>query len=90
MTISWDELLEKLICENSFKSQISKNGYYLSESSYQPLIKKYNFTHSQNAAGFLSIDFFSKQSKTLRDNNLYIIRIGKGQFVIFEIGRAHV
>jgi len=84
MGISWDELLEQLISENTFCSQISSHGYYLNELSYQDLIKKYGFTHSENAAGFLSLDFFSEQSKTLRKNGLYLIRRGTGNFVILD------
>lgn len=84
MSVTWDELLEQLISENTFCSQISSQGYYLSELSYQDLIKKYGFTHSENAAGFLSLDFFSEQSKTLQKNGLYIIRRGKGNFVILD------
>ena len=84
MSISWDELLENLISEKTFNSQISSRGYYLNELSYQDLIKKYGFYHSQSAAGFLSLDFFSKQSKTLRKKGLYLIRRGKGNFAILD------
>ncbi len=37
--------------------------------------------------GYLSIDFYSRQPKELRDRNCYVIRTGKGNFVIFEENR---
>ena len=84
MSITWDELLEHLISEDSFKNQIQNQGFYLNKISYQAMIKKYNFEHSATAASFLSLDFFSKQSKTLTKNGLYLIRTGKGNFAILD------
>ena len=37
--------------------------------------------------GYLSIDFYSRQPKELRDRNCYVIRTGKGNFVIFDENR---
>lgn len=84
MVVSWDDVLRNLTSEDSFVNQIQTRGYYLSEISYQKLIKKHGFSNSQNAAGFLSLDFFSKQSKILREKNMYLLRTGKGNFVIFD------
>ena len=84
MVVSWDDVLRNLTSEDSFVNQIQTRGYYLSEMSYQKLIKKHGFSNSQNAAGFLSLDFFSKQSKILREKNMYLLRTGKGNFVIFD------
>ncbi len=84
MANSWDEVLQKIISENSFVNQLQNRGYYLSDLSYQEIIKKYGFTNSQNAAGFLSLDFLSKQSKILREKNLYLLRTGRGNFAIFD------
>jgi len=81
---SWDDVLRNLTSEDSFVNQIQNRGYYLSELSYQKLIKKHGFSHSQNAAGFLSLDFLSKQSKILREKNMYLLRTGKGNFAIFD------
>ncbi len=36
---------------------------------------------------YLSIDFYSRQPKELRDRNCYVIRTGKGNFAIFEENR---
>ncbi|MFY1112071.1 MAG: hypothetical protein AB3K77_10375 [Methanosarcinaceae archaeon] len=37
--------------------------------------------------GCLSIDFYSRQPKELRDRNYYVSRTGKGKFAIFEENR---
>lgn len=80
----WDELLEKLILTDTFNSQISTQGYYVNEMSYQDMIKKYNFPSNEGAANFLQVHFFSRQSKILRKNGFYLVLGGKGNFTIFE------
>jgi len=37
--------------------------------------------------GYLSIDFYSRQPKELRDRNCYLIRTGKDNFIIFDENR---
>ena len=45
---------------------------------------KHNLKLSGSTPGYLSIDFYSRQPKELRDRNCYVVRTGKGNVVIFE------
>ena len=84
---SWDQILEKLISEDSFCEQLKKSGYYLSDSKFKEFTKKYGYAPDQNTASFLSRDFWSQQSKILKENNMYLLRTGSGKFVIFDGNR---
>ena len=84
MTKTWDNLLEELIEESEFKKSIEEKGFYKSNVSLKIFAKKYNFQPSQNTATYLSINFWSEQSKILRKNKLYLLRTGSGQFGIFD------
>ncbi|WP_164888486.1 hypothetical protein [Methanosarcina sp. MSH10X1] len=48
---------------------------------------RYRLRLSGYAPNYLSIDFHSIQSKELRDKNCFVIRTGKGNFVIFDENR---
>ena len=84
MAKTWDNLLEELIEEPEFKTSIEERGFYKSNVSLKIFAKKYNFQPSQNTATYLSINFWSEQSKILRKNNLYLLRTGSGTFGIFD------
>jgi hypothetical protein len=82
-----DNPWQKLIEEQEFQDAIHKNGYYQSNLSFQPFVRKYQLTLKNRAPAYLSIDFWSGQSHVLTKNKLYVIRIGKGRFVIFHEDR---
>ena len=64
--------------------KLLENRPILSFEKMKDFTKKYNFQPLQNTAVYLSIDFWSKQSKILKDNDYYILRSGGGTFVILD------
>lgn len=78
----WSALLN----EPEFMEEISTFGYS-KERSFSEYKSKHNLTPSGSTPNYLSIDFYSKQSKELRDRNYFVIRTGKGNFVIFDENR---
>ena len=82
-----DDPWKKLVEEPEFNDSIEKFGYYSSPLSFQPFIKKYNLSLRNRAPSYLSIDFWSGQPKTLTERRCYVIRTGKGKFVIFNENR---
>lgn len=84
MVETWDELLEQLIDEVGFKKNIEGEGFYKTDESLKIFAKRYSFDPSQNTATYLSLDFWSQQSKILRKNGMYLLRTGSGTFGIFD------
>jgi len=84
MKDDWDNLLEELIDEIEFKTSIEDRGFYKTDVSLKIFAKKYGFDPSQNTATYLSLDFWSQQSKILRKKNMYLLRTGSGTFGIFD------
>jgi len=80
--VIWSALLN----EPEFIGEISLFGYS-KERSFSEYKKKHNLIPSGSTPNHLSIDFYSKQSKELRDRNYFVIRTGKGNFVIFDENR---
>ena len=81
---SWNEVLEKLLKDDSFKNQIDNSGFYLSDSPFKEFVKKFDYIPSQNTATYLSLDFWSQQSNVLQENNMFLLRTGMGKFAIFD------
>ena len=84
MVETWDDLLEQLIDQVEFKKNIENEGFYKTNVGLKIFAKKYNFDPPQNTANYLSLDFWSDQSKILRKNNMYLLRTGSGTFGIFD------
>jgi hypothetical protein len=83
----WSNILKNIINSNEFKSQITYHGYYLSPeyADFRTYLKKeWNLNSTINTANFLSKDFWHDQSRILRNNNYYLIRSGRGSFVILD------
>ncbi len=76
----WKELLYSV----EFKNQIIKKGYFKYDKNFQQFKKEFGINPKNRAPAYLSIDFFSKQSKELRNNGFYVIRTGLGGFIIFD------
>ena len=91
MTDTWDDLLEKFIGEPQVEAGLKNSGFYNCQITFKKFVKNYAFAPQMSTPFYLSIDFWSGQSKILKENNLYLLRTGKGKFcIIDEIGRAHV
>jgi hypothetical protein len=80
----WANLLD----DQTFKEQIAQRGYS-SEIKLVEYIKKHNLQKMFERAGaitanLLSIDFFSNQSSDLRKENLFLLRTGRGKFIVFN------
>ncbi|AKB24958.1 hypothetical protein MSMTP_1489 [Methanosarcina sp. MTP4] len=69
-----------------FLHELSTRGYS-NERNFSEYKNKHNLKLSGPTPNYLSIDFYSRQPKELRDRNCYVIRTGKGNFVIFEENR---
>ncbi len=81
----WDNLL----CDNAFRQQLSERGYS-GEIKFTEYVQKYKLEHILQrsgaiTAGLLSIDFFSRQSKDLVRNNMFLLRVGQGKFVVMNL-----
>jgi hypothetical protein len=83
-----DEPWQKLLQENEFWQSIDSSGYYESPySSFELYKKRYDLSLKNKAPFYLSIDFWSSQSKTLTSKRLYVMRTGRGRFVILSLDR---
>jgi hypothetical protein len=82
----WSKILENIIASDNFKTQINNHGYYLNpEYADRTYLKKeWNLNSTINTANFLSKDFWHQQSRILTDHNYYLIRAGRGSFVILD------
>ena len=83
----WSTILTNITKSNEFKSQITYQGYYLSPeyADFRTYLRKeWNLNSTINTANFLSKDFWHEQSRILRENNYYLIRSGRGSFVILD------
>ncbi len=85
------EIWDSLLIQNEFKEEIYKQGYsnerifteYLSMYGLTSKFKKYGAITATN----LSIDLFSRQNSKLRQLGYYVIRTGRGKFIIFDENR---
>ena len=75
----WEDVLEVL------RPQINRNGYFSWMRSFQDFKNEFGIEAPQRAPIYLSIDFWSQQRPELIQNELYVIRLGQGNFGIFSI-----
>ena len=80
----WDDLLQKTIDTPEFLSAINTNGFWKCPDSVKTWAKDNGVELSSNAPNYVSLDFWSKQSEILKNNNYYILRSGGGTFVILD------
>jgi hypothetical protein len=83
----WGNILTNIIESDEFKNQIIYQAYYLSPeyADFKTYLKKeWKLNSTINTANFLSKDFWYNQSRILRENNYYLIRSGRGSFVILD------
>ena len=83
----WDEILQEILESSDFQEQIRQNRYFQSPQNlnFRDWIKKrFGKTSRVNTASLLSLDFWNQQRPILRNKAYYLIRSGKGSFVIFD------
>ena len=80
----WDDLLQKTIDTPEFLSEINTKGFWKCDDSVIKYAKKNGVELDSNAPNYVSLDFWSKQSEILKDNDYYILRSGGGTFVILD------
>jgi hypothetical protein len=83
----WSNILTNITQSSEFKDQITRQGYYLSPeyADFRTYLRKeWNLNSTINTANFLSKDFWHEQSRILRENNYYLVRSGRGSFVILD------
>ncbi len=77
----WEQVL------NVFRDSIENEGYYRWGQSFQAFKREHNLEARQRAPQYLSLDFYSKQRPELTDLQWYVIRLGQGNFGIFDESR---
>ena len=80
----WEDLLQKTINTAEFLSEINAKGFWKCDDSVIKYAKKNGVKLDSNAPNYVSLDFWSKQSEILKDNDYYILRSGGGTFVILD------
>ena len=80
----WDDLLQKTIDTPDFLSEINTKGFWKCDDSVIKYAKKNGVELDSNAPNYVSLDFWSKQSEILKNNDYYILRSGGGTFVILD------
>ena len=80
----WDDLLQKTIDTPEFLSEINTKGFWKCDDSVIKYAKKNGVELDSNAPNYVSLDFWSKQSEILKNNDYYILRSGGGTFVILD------
>ena len=81
---AWEDLLQKTINTSEFLSEINTKGFWKCDDSVIKYAKKNGVELDSNAPNYVSLDFWSKQSEILKDNDYYILRSGGGTFVILD------
>jgi hypothetical protein len=82
------DIWQPLLKDKKFLEQINEKGFskeikfidYVKENDLTDLLKSTSSVTAQN----LSIDFYSKQDSELRKKSLFLIRTGKGKFIVFN------
>ena len=81
---AWEDLLQKTINTSEFLSEINTKGFWKCDDSVIKYAKKNGVELDSNAPNYVSLDFWSKQSEILKNNDYYILRSGGGTFVILD------
>ena len=75
----WEKALDII------QPSIKEKGFYHYNHSFRKFAKEMKITANLSTPAYLSLDFWSQQRHELIDNNLYVIRFGRGTFVIFSL-----
>ena len=74
----WEPVLDE------FSKSIDISGYYHWDQSFTEFKRKYNLKATRTTPEYLSIDFWSRQRKELKEKGWYILRVGEGSFAVFS------
>lgn len=74
----WETVLDVI------RPSIEKQGFYHYTRSFREFAQEHNLNATRMTPSYLSLDFWSRQRPELTNNNLYVIRLGRGTFVIFS------
>lgn len=72
-----------LFNDPKFLKELSTQGY-CPERNFSEYKAKHKLRLSGTAQKYLSIDFYSRQSKKLTDKSCFVIRTGSGNFIVFD------
>lgn len=75
----WEKVLDII------KPSIEAEGFYYWNKSFQEFKQEFKIDAPQRAPSYLSLDFWSLQRTELIENNLYVIRLGQGNFALFSL-----
>jgi hypothetical protein len=75
-----------ILNDPKFLKELSTQGHS-TERNFSEYKTRHKLKLPGSTPNYLSIDFYSIQSKELRDKNYFVIRTGKGNFVIFDENR---
>jgi len=67
-----------------FENEITEKGYFYWEKSFQAFKQEFNINAPLRAPQYLSLDFYSQQRPELTELGWYVIRLGRGNFGIFD------
>ena len=67
-----------------FENKITENGYFYWNKSFQAFKQEFDLDAQQKAPQYLSLDFYSQQRTELTELGWYVIRLGRGNFGIFD------
>lgn len=74
----WEKALDDI------QRGVDEKGYFIWNDSFKSFVKKYDLGATGAAPAYLSLDFYSQQRPELRNRGLYVIRLGLGNFGIFD------
>jgi hypothetical protein len=75
----WETILDVI------QPSIAKQGFYHCDRSFRAFAREHQIPTPRQTPFYLSLDFWSQQRSELVENNLYVIRLGRGTFVIFSL-----
>jgi len=70
-----------------FENEINKKGFFHWDRSFQDFKSEFNVDAQQKAPFYLSLDFYRQQRPELTNRGWYVIRLGQGNFGIFDSNR---
>lgn len=78
IVLVWEPVLDL------FENEISQKGFYYWDKSFQDFKNEFNVDAQQKAPFYLSLDFYRQQRPELTNRGWYVIRLGQGNFGIFD------
>jgi hypothetical protein len=67
-----------------FENEITEKGYFYWDKSFQAFKREFSIDAPLRAPQYLSLDFYAQQRNELTELGWYVIRLGRGNFGIFN------